>query len=1074
MKRIVLLFVVLLATTAQAYSPALWRNTGGALTNVDGGATDTLAFPNTGSDTLIAYFVAGRWYLSGKNASARVDYADTAGFIVSGIYILAAGDSVGGTTGLHDFNRIYSDTISSLLEALITLRISGDDFTDLKGAGLQNSGGALQVDTLAASEVKSALDLRIDDSKLSDSSITLLNATAWRMFFSNATTTAIQELAFGTTGKVLTSNGASANPTWDTPATGVWTDGGDIIHPTTGATDSVVVGGTTAANSDITLGGDGSAVFNEQGAAVDFRIEGDTSQFLLEVNGSKSDTGEVNITGGFNVNLPADDNITIDARTNNRTVTVGALRLNHTPQGSTPGTRAVYIDVDANSVASTQGIHVSFKATALVAGETGIGIDVEGVTSSSTGGDIQALHVSKSGIGSAEVHAVHASAGVHVIDQLSGSFTSPTQAWKRDTSLTVWANLTSPDAVGSSAIDSTLFDEVDDYLYIGNAVTFSEIDFVFNTFAGGAGINPTFEFSIAGPAWTAFTPIDNTDGCRQDGGIEWAVADLTSWASVTVNGVASYYIRILKNQGGAATDPIEDRIRISVTTEYQWNSDGDVNINSLTTPLVIGGTGTTSDLSLKTTSGVGATGADMHFLMGNDGATEAMTILNNGRVGIGTNAPNAPLEVKGTLPGNVGGFASGMFHVTGGGTAQFSNSVITGHSAYSTNTQLWYLGSMSSSDDDIGLLNRQNGDINFYTNNAFRMRIVSAGNVGINVTDPDTKLEILNAGNQLKLSFDGTDNTILAVNTSGDLTITPSGTKITVAGNLDVSGTVDGVDVAALNTGVATDSGSWNAWEEIDGATRDTIRWIDPAADTSLVITSDGSGNVLLTVGKESDNSAQTLRVEMDTIKMGDDIIADLSGNNMTVTSGALNVAVLDTLTTTINHTQWDEHIKDNVGDMVTGNTETGITVTYQDADNTLDFVITQVADVDTAGTDIAAALADRANAHDTVTRSFVISAIDDTYDFPFWMTIDAITIIAANGVCIGGTNVIGVLMEYDNDAANPVVCNSSDWTFTTGEERTTSLSNASIDAGDYLGWRTTSVSGTVDFFTLTFEYTVP
>lgn len=34
------------------------------------------------------------------------------------------------------------------------------------------------------------------------------------------------------------------------------------------------------------------------------------------------------------------------------------------------------------------------------------------------------------------------------------------------------------------------------------------------------------------------------------------------------------------------------------------------------------------------------------------------------------------------------------------------------------------------------------------------------------------------------------------------------------------------------------------------------------------------------------------------------------------------------------------EGVADVVGSMVTGNTETGITVTYQDADNTLDFVV--------------------------------------------------------------------------------------------------------------------------------------
>ena len=58
------------------------------------------------------------------------------------------------------------------------------------------------------------------------------------------------------------------------------------------------------------------------------------------------------------------------------------------------------------------------------------------------------------------------------------------------------------------------------------------------------------------------------------------------------------------------------------------------------------------------------------------------------RVGVGTAAPNAPLEVKGALPGSVGGFPSGHFHVTGDGTAEFSNSVITGHNAFNTNTQL--------------------------------------------------------------------------------------------------------------------------------------------------------------------------------------------------------------------------------------------------------------------------------------------------------------------------------------------------------------------------------------------------
>ena len=51
---------------------------------------------------------------------------------------------------------------------------------------------------------------------------------------------------------------------------------------------------------------------------------------------------------------------------------------------------------------------------------------------------------------------------------------------------------------------------------------------------------------------------------------------------------------------------------------------------------VIGGTGPTDSLSLQSTSGVGATGATIKLLGGQRGCTQAMTILNNGNVGIGT------------------------------------------------------------------------------------------------------------------------------------------------------------------------------------------------------------------------------------------------------------------------------------------------------------------------------------------------------------------------------------------------------------------------------------------------------
>jgi len=51
-----------------------------------------------------------------------------------------------------------------------------------------------------------------------------------------------------------------------------------------------------------------------------------------------------------------------------------------------------------------------------------------------------------------------------------------------------------------------------------------------------------------------------------------------------------------------------------------------------TTPLLIGGDTTTSTLTYRTTSAAGITGARHIFQVGNNGATEAMTILNNGNI----------------------------------------------------------------------------------------------------------------------------------------------------------------------------------------------------------------------------------------------------------------------------------------------------------------------------------------------------------------------------------------------------------------------------------------------------------
>ncbi|MDO8241286.1 MAG: hypothetical protein Q7T51_04895 [Candidatus Moranbacteria bacterium] len=63
----------------------------------------------------------------------------------------------------------------------------------------------------------------------------------------------------------------------------------------------------------------------------------------------------------------------------------------------------------------------------------------------------------------------------------------------------------------------------------------------------------------------------------------------------------------------------------------------------------VGGLDSTDDLILRTTTGNGTVGADMIFQTGDNGATEAMRILNNGNVGIGDVDAVNTLDVTGSI-----------------------------------------------------------------------------------------------------------------------------------------------------------------------------------------------------------------------------------------------------------------------------------------------------------------------------------------------------------------------------------------------------------------------------------------
>jgi len=213
---------------------------------------------------------------------------------------------------------------------------------------------------------------------------------------------------------------------------------------------------------------------------------------------------------------------------------------------------------------------------------------------------------------------------------------------------------------------------------------------------------------------------------------------------------------------------------------------------NITTPLIIGGTAVGSNLIYKSTTGVGTpTGIAHQFIGGTNGATVAMTVLNNGNVGIGTSSPDSTLTVQNTGTGNsffVGDQASdatpfvidasgnvgigtanpvGVFNIVtgntivqeleGSGSVTFidlnnTNTGETGIRFQDNGSGRWVAGSDADNSDAFQI----SGGTAFGTNDFFTIENVG-GNIGIGTTAPDTKLHVAGAMTQEPLSSDPAD-----------------------------------------------------------------------------------------------------------------------------------------------------------------------------------------------------------------------------------------------------------------------------------------------------------------------------
>jgi hypothetical protein len=105
--------------------------------------------------------------------------------------------------------------------------------------------------------------------------------------------------------------------------------------------------------------------------------------------------------------------------------------------------------------------------------------------------------------------------------------------------------------------------------------------------------------------------------------------------------------------------------------------------------------------------------------------------------------------------------------------------------------------------------------------------------------------------------------------------------------------------------------------------------------------------------------------------------------------------------------------------------------------------------------------------------RSFVIAAPADTDDINLMKAPWGMTIVAINGIVQGTTSVTGQLQECSSTGASCADLDSDIVADADGQADDGTLTDPTIAAGNWIRWKTTSVSGTPTFLTVTFTFRV-
>ena len=259
------------------------------------------------------------------------------------------------------------------------------------------------------------------------------------------------------------------------------------------------------------------------------------------------------------------------------------------------------------------------------------------------------------------------------------------------------------------------------------------------------------------------------------------------------------------------------------------------------------------------------------------------------------------------------------------------------------------LGVGNDTKNDAALVIDRDSAIYVQNGGYLRTLIEPAGtilNIGQHNTSHFTEINLKpgNASsNGVKLHHGGTTDNVKLQTTNGGITVTGilTATSFVKASNsggfLKADGTED------TNTYLTSDSNTTYALSVPSATTKIRLTGSDSSTD-DIEIVGTGSVSVTRTNGSKLTISGTDTNTQLSTEAVQDIVGGMVSGNtetNISVTyddsSGKLNFSATDTNT---NTQLSNEDVQDIVGGMVSSNTESGVSVAYQDSDGTLDFTV--------------------------------------------------------------------------------------------------------------------------------------